>query len=47
MLYEPDVELPSDIGGLTYINLGEADWRERLVRDLRDAGLDFSLNYVV
>jgi predicted nucleotide-binding protein len=46
VLYEPDVELPSDVTGVSYISLGEADWRVHLVADLRDAGLDFSMNYV-
>ncbi len=46
VLYEPKVELPSDISGLTYINLGQADWGVLLVRDLRDAGLAFSMDHV-
>ena len=46
VLYEADVELPSDISGLTYISLGE-DWRDKLVADLRDAGLvEFSMDHV-
>lgn len=47
VLYEPNVELPSDISGLTYISLGSADWNVQLVRDHRHAGLDeFSMNHV-
>ena len=46
VLYEAEVELPSDVGGVTYISLDQADWTVRLVRDLRDAGLDFSLDRV-
>jgi predicted nucleotide-binding protein len=43
VLYESDVELPSDVDGLAYISLAK-NWQAELVRDLRDAGLDFSLD---
>ena len=47
VLYETDVEPPSDITGLTYISLGREDWRERLVRNIRAAGLlEFSMDHV-
>jgi predicted nucleotide-binding protein len=39
VLYEPGVELPSDIGGLTFIDLGNDDRAVRLARDLKAAGL--------
>ena len=41
VLYEAGVELPSDIEGLVYIGL-DTEWRWRLVRELKDAGFDFS-----
>jgi hypothetical protein len=43
VLYEPLVEIPTDIGGLEYISL-DGDWQKRLVRELRAAGWDFSLD---
>jgi Predicted nucleotide-binding protein containing TIR-like domain len=43
VLHEPGVELPSDIDGLAYIPL-TGDWEKRLVRELRDAGFDYSLD---
>lgn len=45
VLYQPEVEKPSDIDGLVYVSLG-TNWRERPVRELRSAGLDFSLDRV-
>lgn len=45
VLYEADVEKPSDVDGLVYVSLSD-DWRRLLVRELRDAGLDFDLNRV-
>jgi len=45
LLYEPEVELPSDIKGVVYI---EADphgaWKEKLFKELRAAGLRVSEN---
>ena len=46
VLYEPTVERPSDVDGLAYISLA-TNWQQELVRDLRDAGLDFSMDRVV
>jgi predicted nucleotide-binding protein len=43
VLYEQGVAIPSDIGGLEYIPIS-SDWEKRLVRELRDAGWDFSLD---
>jgi hypothetical protein len=43
VLYEPEVELPSDVDGLAYVSLA-SNWQRELVRDLRDAGFDFSLD---
>lgn len=45
VLYEEGVELPSDVSGLAYLPLDEADgWKVKLARELRDAGLDPDLN---
>lgn len=45
VLYEPGVELPSDIKGLVYIELGAGGaWQFALLKELRAAGLDFDLN---
>jgi predicted nucleotide-binding protein len=44
VIYEPGVERPSDIDGLAYLLLdGAGAWREKLVRELRAAGLGFDL----
>jgi hypothetical protein len=43
VLYEPDVEKPSDVDGLAYVPL-DVNWQQRLVRELAAAGLDFSLD---
>ncbi len=40
VLYDPTVELPSDFGGITYIELGRANtWRELLARELAAMGV--------
>lgn len=44
VLYETGVELPSDIHGLVYIQLDDANgWQLSLFRELRAAGLDAEL----
>ena len=45
VLYESDVELPTDIDGVAYISLA-GNWQKALVTELRAAGLDFSLDRV-
>jgi len=45
VLYEPDVEMPSDYVGVTYTELDEGgQWQFELLRELRSAGLTFDLN---
>jgi len=46
VLYEPGLELPSDIAGVEYIELNE-HWQTRLARELREAGIDVDLNRVL
>jgi predicted nucleotide-binding protein len=43
VLHEPAIELPSDIDGLAYISLA-GNWEADLVRELKDARFDFSLD---
>jgi hypothetical protein len=43
VLYESDVEKPSDVDGLGYVSL-DTNWQQKLVTELTDAGLDFSLD---
>jgi predicted nucleotide-binding protein len=43
-LVEKDVALPSDIRGLVYIPLDDGDWRHRLVKEFKAAGLDVDAN---
>jgi predicted nucleotide-binding protein len=41
VMVRPEVERPSDIDGLAYVLLDDTGgWREKLVRELRAAGLD-------
>jgi len=44
VLYDPGVELPSDVAGLVYIERSGERWKIELVRELRAAGLDASLD---
>jgi predicted nucleotide-binding protein len=43
-LVEKGVALPSDLHGLVYIPLENADWRLRLVKELKAAGLSVDAN---
>jgi predicted nucleotide-binding protein len=44
-LYEPGVEIPSDFLGVTYVELDKNKaWRIGLVSELRNAGIDASLD---
>lgn len=44
-LYTSDVEIPSDYSGVLYIPLDDAGaWKQRLARELRDAGFNVDLN---
>ncbi len=46
-LYERGVELPSDIYGLVYIEVSkDGQWRSRVIKELRDAGLHFDANSI-
>ena len=45
LLYEDDVELPSDLTGLVYIPLDSAGaWKITLARELKDASIDVDAN---
>ena len=46
VLYEEGVELPSDFSGVLYIPLDDDSWRFKLLKELRNAGLDFDLNEI-
>jgi predicted nucleotide-binding protein len=46
-LVEKDVALPSDIHGLIYIPLDETQWRFRLVKELKAAGIDVDANQAI
>jgi predicted nucleotide-binding protein len=43
-LVEKDVALPSDIHGVVYIPLDDGEWRLRLVKELKAAGLPVDAN---
>jgi predicted nucleotide-binding protein len=44
-LVEKGVALPSDISGLVYIPLDDGEWRLRLVKELKAAGLKVDANH--
>jgi predicted nucleotide-binding protein len=43
-LVEKDVSLPSDIHGVLYIKLEDANWRMLLAKELKAAGLEIDMN---
>lgn len=45
VLYQPGLEIPSDVDGLAYIPF-EGDWQRQLVRELKAANLDFSMDRI-
>jgi predicted nucleotide-binding protein len=45
LLYQPGVELPSDMGGVLYVELDESEgWKVKLAREMRAAGLPVDMN---
>jgi predicted nucleotide-binding protein len=47
ILYEPGVELPSDLGRLLYIDLDtQGAWKLKLAKELKEAGFNIDLNKV-
>ncbi len=44
-LYQPDVELPSDISGMLYVPLDNSpSWKLRVAHEIKAAGIDIDLN---
>jgi len=47
-LYMPDVELPSDLHGLLYIEIDQAEnWKFKLAKELREAGFNIDVNKIL
>lgn len=47
VLYEEGVELPSDIHGLSYVPLDNADgWKLKLTREMREVGFTIDMNKI-
>ena len=47
VLYEESVELPTDIHGLSYILMDNADgWKMKLGREMRELGFTIDLNKI-
>lgn len=42
-LNNDDIEIPSDLAGILYIPHSSPDWKMNLMREMQNAGLDFSL----
>lgn len=42
-LNNDDIEIPSDLAGILYIPHSSTDWKMNLIREMQNAGLDFSL----
>jgi predicted nucleotide-binding protein len=48
VLRKGDIELPSDMAGVLYVNLDDgADWKYELARELKHAGLQIDLNMLL
>ena len=48
ILYEPGVELPSDLRGLLYIELdAQGAWKLTLAKELKAAGINVDLNKAI
>ena len=43
-LVKGDVEIPSDFSGVLYIPLDDGNWQMRLIREMKNAGLDIDAN---
>lgn len=43
-LHRGAVELPSDLHGVLYVSMDEADWKLKLAKEMRAAGLDVDMN---
>lgn len=40
-LNDPGIEIPSDLLGVVYISRSDTDWKNQLMREMRNAGLTF------
>jgi hypothetical protein len=40
VVMDAGIEKPSDVGGIVYLDLNMSDWRQRLARELKAAGID-------
>ena len=45
-LNDSDIELPSDLDGVLYIAHSAQDWKNQLMREMKDAGLKFDATKV-
>jgi predicted nucleotide-binding protein len=47
VLHTPGVELPSDLGGVAYVEMDKAGgWQFKLARELKDAGIEVDMNLI-
>lgn len=40
-LNDPDIEVPGDLAGVVYISHSDADWKNQIMREMKNAGLIF------
>lgn len=45
-LVKGDIELPNDISGIVYINMGDGNWKIDIAKELRSAGYDIDFNLI-
>jgi predicted nucleotide-binding protein len=41
------VSQPSDLGGILYISMSDGSWRMKLVRELKEAGIEVDANKAI
>ena len=47
VLYDPSVEMPYDYSGVLYTKLNDENWKLKLVKELKGAGIDVDANFAL
>ena len=40
-LNDPGIEVPSDLAGVVYVSHADADWKNQIMKEMRNAGMEF------